>query len=308
MQANLTAQRIRGVLPALPTPFTDDGKVDARGLEKLVAHVLDGGVHGLWVLGSSGEFTALSPEERKQVVDVIVGATQRRVPVLVGLGSNDVREIIRSAEQAHRAGADACFALLPFYFVADPREAIAFFRRIAEASPLPVVIYDNPFSTKTKLEAGTYLELVDCPNIIALKDSSSDFVRFQALLAALRANTPWRVLQGDERLVGASVLLGADGTVAALASVAPRLFVRLYEASAACKAQETAALQRRAMALGKLFELKGQPTDGAFFAGLKAGLQVLGICGGQVSSPFSPMPADKMPLVENLLREFEEFL
>lgn len=308
MRPNLTSQRIRGVLSALPTPLTDDGKVDVQGLERLVAHVIDGGVHGLWVLGSSGEFPALSPEERKMVIDVIVSVTARRVPVVVGLGSNDARAVIRSAEEAHCSGADACFVVLPYYFVADPEEAVGLFSFFAHTSPLPLILYDNPFSTKTKLDAASYLQLADCPNIVALKDSSSDFVRFEHLLIALREKTSWKLLQGDERLVGASILLGSDGTVAALASVAPRLFVKLYEAAAAGNVETAWSLQKKAIALGKLFELKGQPTDGAFFAGMKAGLQVLGICGGQVSRPFSPMPAEKMPAVEELLNRFREFL
>jgi 4-hydroxy-tetrahydrodipicolinate synthase len=162
--------------------------------------------------------------------------------------------------------------------------------------------------TKTKLDAAAYLELADCPNIVALKDSSSDFVRFETLLSQVQAQTSWRILQGDERLVGASVLWGADGTVAALASVAPALFVKLFEAAASGDAGSAWELQKKAMALGRLFELKGQPTDGAFFAGLKGGLQVLGICGNAVSSPFSPMPADRMPAVEKLLGEFREYL
>jgi dihydrodipicolinate synthase/N-acetylneuraminate lyase len=295
---------IRGVFPALPTPFTDDGRVDVKGLENLVTHVVRGGVHGLWVLGSSAEFTSLSPEERKLVVEVTVQAANRRVPVMVGLGSNDVRAVLRNAEEAHSAGADAAFIVLPYYFVTDVAEALVFFRQIAQESPLSVTLYDNPFATKTKLDVAAYLELADCENIIALKDSSSDFVHFERLLDQLPSKTGWKILQGDERLVGASVLYGADGTVAALASVVPALFVQLFEAAKSGDIESTWTLQRKAMALGRLFELKGQPTDGAFFAGLKAGLQVLGICGRAVSSPFSPMPEHEMAAVEKLLAEF----
>jgi 4-hydroxy-tetrahydrodipicolinate synthase len=302
------SSRIRGVIPALPTPFTDDGRVDEKSLEKLVHHVIQGGVHGLWVLGSSSEFPALSPQERQLVVEITVRAANGRVPVVIGLGSNDIRAVISNAEQARRIGADAVFVMLPYYFVADHAEAVSFFREVATQSPLPVIAYDIPPATKTKLDVAAYLELADVPNIIALKDSSSEFVRFQSLLALLPGKTSWKILQGDERLVGASILCGADGAVAALASVAPALFVQLFDAAARGDAACTWMLQKKATSFGRLFELKGQPTDGAFFAGLKAALQVLGICGGAVSSPFTSMPADKMPAVESLLSDFKEFL
>lgn len=308
MTSRLTRDQVRGVFPALPTPFTENGGIDTPGLERVVTHVLRGGVHGLWVLGSSGEFTAASASERKRVIETVVATAGGSVPVLVGVAANSVRETVANIEQAAQAGADGCFPMLPYYFTASTSEGIDFFRQVAVSSPLPVILYDNPVTTKTTLDTAAYLELKDRPEIIALKDSSSDFIRFESLAAAVVPETGWKLLQGDERLVGASLLWGAAGLIAALANVVPKLYVQLYEAGAAGDVSTTVELQKRSLALGKLFLLQGAPTDGAFFAGLKAALHVLGLCGAGVSKPFAPMPPKQMPAVEKLLSEFRSYL
>lgn len=301
----LASDSLHGVLPALPVPFTDNQEIDLQGLQKLLCYVLDEGVQGLWILGSSGEFTALSTEEKRLIIELTVKQVAGRVPVIVGVGANTLRDVVRNAEEAWSLGADACSVLLPFFFVPDEIEAIRFLREVAQAVPLPVIIYDIPSSTKVKLDPSTFLELSDSPNIIGFKDSSSDFARFQYLLLGVREKTTWKLFQGDERFIGSSLLWGADGVVAALGSIAPGHIVKLYEAARKGNIETTLLIQKKLISLFKLFELKGGPTDGAFFAGLKAALQVLGICGRAVSHPFSPMPEDKMPDVERLLRECE---
>src|SRR5215472_15652972 len=112
-------EHLCGIFPALPTPMKADGQVDVRGLEMLVDHVVQGGIHGLWVLGSTSEFPALSAADRKLVTDVTVSRAGGRVPVIIGAIDNDVRKILANAEAAHSAGAAACFITLPFYFILD---------------------------------------------------------------------------------------------------------------------------------------------------------------------------------------------
>ncbi len=167
-----THERLGGIFPALPTPLTASGEVDVPGLEKLVDYVVRAGVHGLWVLGSTSEFPALSTADRKLVVEVTLNCAKGRLPAIVGAIDNDPRKIIANAEAAQSAGAAACFMTLPFYFTVDQREAIRHVREITEAVPLPMVLYDNPPSTGIKLTAETLMEMSECPNLIALKDSS----------------------------------------------------------------------------------------------------------------------------------------
>ena len=302
---NRIAEELGGILPALPTPMTSSGDVDAKCLERLVDHVIRGGVHALWVLGSTSEFPALSAEARKLVVDVASNGAKNRVPFMVGVIDNDPKKIIANAAAAQSAGAAACFLTLPYYFIVDQREAIRYIREIAQEAPLPVILYDNPPSTGIKLTAETLAEMAESPHLIALKDSGSDFVRFQNLLVMLRKKRLFKILQGIDQLVASSLLMGADGAIAALASIAPALFTNLYSAARAGDLSRVLSLQKQVLQLCQLYSLSADLTDGAFFAGMKAALEVLGISGRTVSRPFNPMPQEKMPAVEALLRNCE---
>jgi 4-hydroxy-tetrahydrodipicolinate synthase len=289
-------------MPALPTPLTEEGRLDEKGLEKLVKHVLAGGVHGLWVLGSTAEFPSLDEQERRTIVEICIREAHDRVPLVVGVGDLDLRKLVRNAEQASKAGAHACFATLPYYYALDLDEAVRYLREVAGMVPLPFVFYDNPFSTNVKFDVKTILEIVELPNLIAIKDSAGDFRRFLEAANSLPENAPGSLLQGLDQLVGPSLLLGGSvGAVLALASVMPTLFVQLYEAATTGNIAQFKDLQRRVLWLCRLYEVKGAATDGAFFAGVKAALEVLGVCGRNVAHPFSAMPASKMPEVEAVL-------
>lgn len=298
-------EHLGGIFPALPTPMKSGGDVDVRGLETLVDHVTQAGVHGLWVLGSTSEFPALTAADRKLITDVTLSCARGRIPVIIGAIDNDVRKILANAEGAHSAGATACFITLPFYFILDQREAIRFVREIAQSAPLPIVLYDNPPSTQIKLTVESLVEMAECPNLIAFKDSSSDFVRFQNSLLLMGNERSLKIFQGIDQLVAASLMMGGDGAIVALASVAPRLFVKLYRAAKAHELATSIDLQQHILHLCTLYSLAGPSTDGAFFAGVKAALEVLGICGRTVSQPFQEMPRNKMADVERLLRRCE---
>ena len=302
----LLSGKIKGIIPALPTPLTDDGRVDEQGLATLINYVIEGGVHGIWVLGSSGEFPSFSAEERRRIIEVAVSTARnasRKVFVMVGLTDNDVRTVIRYAEDASSIGADACFVSLPFYFALDPVAALCYFTELAAACHLPLIIYDNPTATGVKLSAKDYYGLLSVPNILGLKDSSSDFARFQDLILTLGPRCRWTFLQGDERLVGASLLCGSNGSVAALASIAPSLFVNMYECAIKKNVDGVVELQTKVLSLIRLLDLNGDSSDGMFFAGLKAALQVLGISGRTVAKPFRTLPEGEMVQIERILRD-----
>jgi dihydrodipicolinate synthase/N-acetylneuraminate lyase len=298
-----TTERIAGILPALPTPMTSRGEVDVKALERLIEHVIRGGVHALWVLGSTSEFPALSAEERKLVVETAVQTAKGRVPIMVGVIDNDPRKILANASAAQSAGATACFLTLPYYFIVDQREAIRYVHEIAAESPLPFILYDNPPSTGIKLTVETLAAMSESPNLIGLKDSTCDFIRLQNCLATLRKQRAFKILQGIDQLVAASLLMGADGAIVALGSIAPALFVNLYDSARVGDMPRLMSLQARVLRLCRLYSLAAELTDGAFFAGIKGALEVLGISGRAVSRPFCEMPKEKMPEVEALLKE-----
>jgi dihydrodipicolinate synthase/N-acetylneuraminate lyase len=292
---------LTGILPALPTAFNTDGSVDFNGTREVVRYVLRAGVHGLWAFGSSAEFTCLAEEERRQILEVIIGEAASRVPVVVGIDDRDLRKVARYAETAALTGATACFVIAPSYYTLTEDETLRYFEYVAERCPLPLVIYDNPSVTKKKIDPRAWMKVANCKKFVALKDSSGDFVRFLSLLAAARSKTSWSVLQGDERLVGVSLLIKAHGAVAALANVFPRLFLEIYNAAMEQKLERVGALQEEILATAKLFEVLGKDTDGSFFASLKAGLEVLGLCKRWVAVPFCPVADKDLPKIEKFL-------
>jgi 4-hydroxy-tetrahydrodipicolinate synthase len=294
------------VIPALPTPFTSNGQLDEIGLSKLVQHVIAGGVHGLWVLGSTSEFPSLNGNQRDSIVNICVGKAEGQIPVIVGVGDLDERVIIKNSEKAQRAGASACFATLPYYYTLDSAESVQYLRRIASAVSLPFIFYDNPFSTNVRLDPGAMLEVASMPNVVAIKESSTDFRRFIEVAEALAGRAPASLLQGIEQLAGPSLLLGgAGGIVMALASVVPNLFVELYETALTGDVAQLRRLQRQILHLCRLYAVEGAATDGAFFAGLKAALEVVGICARHTAPPFTAMSLEKMIDVEAILAEYQ---
>lgn len=298
---------IGGIWPALPTPLTEEARLDEKGLQKLVRHVLDGGVRGLWALGSTAEFPALDERERRVIIDICKQEANGKVPVIVGITDLDFATILRRAEQAAGAGADACFATLPYYYTLDFGESVQYLKKLAKASPLPFVFYDNPFSTNVRFDAAGMLEIASIPNLVAIKDSAGDFRRFLEVTNSISNDSNCVLLQGLDQLVGPSLLLTeAPGAITALASIMPTLFVQLFHAAESNDLSGFKSNQKRVLALCRLYEVMGAPTDGAFFAGVKAALEVLGICGRQVAYPFEAMPADKMPEVEAVLASCQE--
>lgn len=299
--------KIEGVFPALPTPFSLNGQLDEIGFVKLLQHVIAGGVHGLWALGSTSEFPSLNRNQRDRIIEICVEQAKGKIPVIAGVGDPDERALIKNSEDARRAGASACFATLPYYYTLDSAESIQYLHRIASAVSLPFIFYDNPFSTNVRLDREAMLEVASMPNLIAIKESSGDFRRFIEISATCEGRAPASLLQGIEQLAGPSLLLGgARGAVLALASVTPVLFVQLYEAAVRGDVIQLRRLQQKILRLCHLYEVKGAATDGAFFAGLKAALEVVGICARNTASPFTAMPAEKMRDVEMILAEYQD--
>lgn len=278
--AALDPMRIGGVIPPVITPLDAQERVDEPALRRLIQHLLAGGAHGLFLLGSSGEFAALRDSERRRVVEIAVSEAGGAVPILVGCGEASTRRALDAAHMAARAGAQGLVALLPYYFpVRSPREMVAHFSAIAREVVLPVLAYNIPSTTQSSLTLPVMQELSRMEGIIGLKDSSGDFAGFQALLYSIHDSGRFRLLQGDEGTAAASVLMGADGLVPAIANLVPKLCVGLWE----CARSGDAAEARRCQAeLDRVRQLVYGKEDVTFVAAIKAGLSALGIIGEPV--------------------------
>ena len=292
---------LKGIFPAMFTPITERGEVDESGLRRLVQYLLSAGVHGLFVLGSCGEFPAFSSEERRGIVEKVVDEVKGNVPVIVGTSGESTGKTILNTKIAGQVGADAAVILPPYYFTSTQEEIVDHFRAVLAETDIPVMIYNNPFSARVKISLDTLETLSGEESVVAIKDSTGDFGFHEQLVNTL-AGVNVRIFQGDERLAAASILIGTDGGTLGLASIAPRLFVDIYEAAKAGDYNRAFQLQYEANSLLEIFEVVGA-TDGSFFAAGKAALQLLGICGPWVSRPFRPLTEEQVLQVEQVLRQ-----
>ncbi|GAA2287864.1 dihydrodipicolinate synthase family protein [Streptomyces kunmingensis] len=224
----------RGVVPPLVTPLTPEGEVDVDSVRRLAGHLLDAGVHGLFLLGSSGEAAYLTDIQRRTALEAAVEAAAGRVPVLAGVIETTTARVLDRAKDAVKAGADALVATAPFYTRTHPAEIADHFRRLRAGADLPVFAYDIPAAVHTKLSRDTVLALAADGTLAGLKDSSGDEGSLRRLLPALRAAAPaFSVLTGAELTVDGALLAGVDGVVPGLGNVDAHGYVRLYEAARA---------------------------------------------------------------------------
>ncbi|GAB3490418.1 dihydrodipicolinate synthase family protein [Flexivirga lutea] len=280
-----------GVIPPVVTPLHEDGTVDRRSLERLVQHLLDGGVDGLFALGSSGETVFLTDDQRDIALDVIVRTVAGSVPVMAGCIEPATPRVLERVRAAERLGADATVVTAPFYAIVGPHEIERHLRAVASASSLPVLAYDIPVCVGRKLSLELLLRLASEGVLAGVKDSSGDDVAFRQLRIGLddQDDAGFALLTGHELVVDGMLLAGASGSVPGLGNVDPAGYVRLH--SYADK-QDWAAARVEQERLGRLFRIV-DAADPATTAGatrgvgaFKAALHLLGV----IDSPTVSLP------------------
>jgi dihydrodipicolinate synthase/N-acetylneuraminate lyase len=274
---------IRGIVVPLITPLRPDQTLDEDALARLVEHVIAGGVAGIFVLGSSGEGPTLPLQIREQVVRQVKVLARGRVAVLAGLFNLSTRSAAEEAQRLAAWGADAITVTAPCYFQHTQEEIYGHIASLALSAPVPTMIYNIPQMTKTIIEPETVARLGDLPNVIGLKDSAGDMVRFQQHLALQRDG--FAVYQGAEGLAALSVVRGARGAVLGLANVAPALCSDLYRAASQGDLVVAWALQERLQRLWRLH------THGQWLPCLKAAVSQLGLCNPMPCAPFAQVDA-----------------
>ena len=294
-------ERFHGVFPAIPTPISENNEIDCPALRRIVDYLLNGGVHGIWALGSGGEFTALSFEQRRLTLETIVEEVAGRVPVFGGISSCCINEVVENALMAADVGADGVFMISPYYFHYSLEDIQRFFKHAADASPLPLVIYHNSHNSGIMLSLEVIEALSRHGNIIGIKDAGCNFSFHQSLLTAFVDREDFTVIQGDDTAMASAFLFGSAGTVAALPVVAPRLIVDLYEAGRDGDVQKSHELQQRAMDLFKIYEVTGKLNDSTFLATQKAALEVLGLSTRRLVAPAASLEQRHMPAIDEIL-------
>jgi 4-hydroxy-tetrahydrodipicolinate synthase len=234
---------IMGVVPPVATPLDENGALDVGSLGRLIEHLISGGVHGLFLLGSTSEVAFMGEDQRARLLDASMRMIGGRRPVLVGAIDPATERVIGHARVAKAAGVDALVVTAPFYTRTNAAETRAHFRAVRQAVDLPIFAYDIPVAVHSKLDLDTLVELASEGTIVGLKDSSGDEGGFRDVILATRDIPGFVVMTGSERTADAAMLMGAHGIVPGLGNVDPAGYVRLYDAAvrgdwAACVAEQ----------------------------------------------------------------------
>ncbi len=276
--------------------------LDEPGLRRLIEHVLGGGVHGVFVLGSTGEAPSLSYRLRREMIATSCALVDRRVPVLVGITDTAFVESVRVAQWAAEAGADAVVLATPYYFPAGQTELLAYVQRLVRELPLPLMLYNMPSLTKVWFELDTLQELAEIESIVGLKDSSGDVAYF-AGAARLHVQRPdWSILMGPEHLLCDALQMGGDGGVCGGANVLPQLFAGCYAAAAGGDPVRAAALREQIVDFQELYTIGKYASR--YIKAYQSALSLLGICSDFLAEPFHHFLPPQRGQVRAILRRF----
>ena len=276
---------LSGLIPPLVTPLLDADQLDVDGTRRLVDHVVEGGVHGVFILGTTGEGTSLTQQLRYQFVELVSETLEGRVPLLVGITDTSMVAAIDLAEQCYAAGAAALVTAAPYYLPMSQQDLIRYTDELATRLPLPLMLYNMPSCTKTAYDLDTVRRLSQHPNIIGVKDTSGDLDYFSEVAKLANASDDFTLLIGPEEKLAKSIELGGHGGVCGGANFFPRLYVSLYEATTRGDSERAHQLQDAVHRVSK--HLYNVSDSGArVLQGVKTALQELGICSGVVAPPF----------------------
>lgn len=276
---------LSGIIPPLVTPLLDDDVLDVEGLNRLIEHLIAGGVHALFVLGTTGEAQSLSYKLRVEMIKNTCRITKGRLPVLVCISDTSIVESVNLARIAADNGADAVVSAPPYYFAAGQPELIEFYENLTPQLPLPLFLYNMPTHTKVNFAPATIQRIAEDPRVIGFKDSSANAVYFQSVMYALKERQDFSMLVGPEEIMAESVLLGAHGGVNGGANMFPELYVELYNAAKNTNQEELKRLQEKVMQISATIYTVGQHGS-SYLKGLKCALNLLGICSDYVAAPF----------------------
>jgi 4-hydroxy-tetrahydrodipicolinate synthase len=285
---------ITGSIVALVTPMHDDGSVDYPALRKLVDWHIAEGTDCIGVVGTTGESPTVDVQEHHEIIRVAVEQAKGRVPIMAGCGANSTAEAIELAKYARKTGADCQLQVVPYYNKPTQEGQYRHFRAIAEAVDLPMVLYNVPGRTVADLLHDTVLRLAQVPGIIGIKEATGNVERAQWLIRDVPEG--FAVYSGDDPTAVALMLCGGQGNVSVTANVAPRLMHELCVAALAGDARKAMEIQRRLLPLHRHLFVEANPIP------VKWAMARMGLCGGALRLPMTPLATANEPVVEAALR------
>jgi len=293
-------QQFQGIIPPMVTPLKKCNTLDRDGMVLLIDHILAGGVHGLFLLGTTGEAPSLSHRLRKEIIHRALDQIQERIPVLVGITDTSFDESINLAEYAAEKGASAVVLAPPYYFPASQLELLEYLEHLVPRLPIPLFLYNMPTHTKLFFKPATVKAASKIPGIIGLKDSSANMVYFHQLQQLFKNQDDFRLFVGTEELLGETLVLGGHGGVCGGANLIPELYVELYETSIEGDFEKMAILHERIMQISTTIYSVGKYKS-SYLKGLKCSLALMGICDDFMAEPFHRFRVSERDVIRRYL-------
>jgi 4-hydroxy-tetrahydrodipicolinate synthase len=285
-----------GSLVPIITPFRQ-GKVDRDGLERVIEHVLAAGSDGLIPCGTTGESATLSHEEHEEVVHWTIEIARKRVPVIAGTGSNSTAEAIRLTTGAEKAGADGALLISPYYNKPTQEGIYQHYKAVAEATRLPILVYNIPGRTGSKIEPATLGRLAKVPRIVGVKEATGSIETTIEIIAAAGGN--FAVYSGEDALNFPILAAGGKGLISAVANVAPKALADMAHAAAAGRWEDARRIHFELLALVKVLFIETNPIP------VKTACALLGLCGAEMRLPLTPMSEGNLAKLKQVLADYK---
>ncbi|MFX1404805.1 MAG: 4-hydroxy-tetrahydrodipicolinate synthase [Promethearchaeota archaeon] len=288
----------KGVMPPMITPFDSKYKINEEMLKRLTNYLVESGLHGLVPTGSTGEFSRLTDEERKKVIKTVVDVVNGRIPVIAGTAANRTEDVIALSKYAEDVGADGVMITVPYYGRPTEEELLGYYKDVASSIGVPIVVYNNPWTTGTDLKPDFLAKLTKYENIRHVKEATCDTRRVNQIIRA--TNGKMAVISGADDNTFESFVAGATGWIAGIANFMPKTCVKLYDlAVEKKKIMEAKELWYKILPIGDIVEGSGK-----FVQYIKAGVELRGIAAGPPRKPLLPLSATEKETFQKMLADF----
>ena len=294
------------IIPPVITPLIDNNTLDVKGLENLVEHLVEGGVHGLFILGTTGEAPSLSYQLRREFIKRTCELVSHRIPIMVGITDTSFESSLEIAEYSKSVGADAVVVAPPYYIPISQAEMMIYLENLIPKLPLPLLLYNMPSYTKLHLTIKTVKSAKEL-GAIGIKDSSGDMLYLFSLIEEFKDSPEFSIITGTELFIPETIMQGGHGAIAGGANMFPRLFVDLYEASVARDFGKISVLRNIVMKLYNTIYSVGK-TSSKYTKGVKCSLSVLGLCNDYVAFPLRKFEGEDRQKIEQYIAEMGDIL
>jgi 4-hydroxy-tetrahydrodipicolinate synthase len=292
-------KKLTGTGVAIITPFRKDGSVDFKALEVHVNHLIKNGIDYLVVLGTTGETPVLSKDERQAIVNFVIEISEKKLPVIVGIGGNHTHAIIDIINETDFSGIEAVLSVSPYYNKPSQNGLYQHYKAIAEASPVPVIIYNVPGRTGSNISAETILKLSkDFKQIIAVKEASGNMPQIMNIIKD--KTTGFKVISGDDALTLPMIALGASGVISVIANAFPSEFSTMVRFALNGKIEEARKIHYKLLPIIDAIFAEGSP------AGVKAVLDILGISSNYLRLPLVPVSKELYKKLEKGVNDIRQ--